>query len=269
MTTSFPIILAHGISPFDRVINPFLFGRNRENDRFNYFRNIRSTLIKDGFNVFHSRVSWAAELDRRAQDLRDEILRITDYFSKWPRVHIIAHSMAGLDSRWMIYKYRMEDHIISLTTIGTPHLGSSYADRMIRRFGWLIHAAGFLGLNLRGYRDLTRKACREFNRRTEDFEKKNGVLYQTITGVQPIEQVFFFLRPSFKIIWNEEGENDGLVSLKSAMWKKDYFLKKIEADHYNQIGWWNRGKAKVGIDRETFENQIKKLYLEIARGLKE
>ena len=132
MTTSFPIILAHGITPFDRIMNPFLFRRNRDDDRFNYFRNIRSTLIKDGFKVFHSRVSWAAELDRRAQDLKDEIIRITDYFSKWQSVHIIAHSMGGLDSRLMIYKYRMEDHIASLTTIRTPHLGSSYADYGIK-----------------------------------------------------------------------------------------------------------------------------------------
>ena len=269
MTTSFPIILAHGITPFDRIMNPFLFRRNRDDDRFNYFRNIRSTLIKDGFKVFHSRVSWAAELDRRAQDLKDEIIRITDYFSKWQRVHIIAHSMGGLDSRLMIYKYRMEDHIASLTTIGTPHLGTSYADYGIKKFGSLIHAAGYLGPNLRGFRDLTRKACRAFNRETEDFEKKNGVLYQTIAGVQTIERVFSFLKPSFKIIWDEEGENDGFVSLKSAMWKKDYFLKKIEADHYNQIGWWNRGKTKAGIDRKICEDQIKELYLEIARGLKE
>lgn len=269
MSTSYPIILAHGISPFDRVIKPFLRREKRRDDRFNYFRNIRSTLINDGFNVFHSHVSWAAELERRARDLKNEIVRITDYFSKWRRVHIIAHSMGGLDSRWMIYRYQMESHIASLTTLGTPHHGTSYADHQIKRLGGIIPAAGVVGLNLRGYLDLTQKACRAFNLELEDFEENNGVLYQTIAGAQPIDRIFFFMRPAFKIIRDKEGENDGLVSLKSAIWKEDYLLKKIDADHYNMIGWWNRSKTKAGMSKKIFEKQIKALYLEIARGLKD
>ncbi len=267
MTTSYPIILAHGITPFDRVIKPFLPREKRRNDGFNYFRNIRSTLINDGFSVFHSRVNWAGELERRAQDLKNEIVRITDYFSKWQRVHIIAHSMGGLDSRWMIYRYRMEAHIASLTTLGTPHHGSSYADYEIKRLGRIIPAAGIFGLNLRGYLDLTQKACSAFNLELKDFEENNGVLYQTIAGIQPIDRIFFFMRPSFKIIRNKEGENDGLVSLKSAMWKENYLLKKIDADHFNMIGWWNKSEAESGISKKMFEEQIKALYLEIARGL--
>jgi len=269
MPTSYPIILAHGISPFDRVIKPFLPRKKRRDDRYNYFRNIRSTLINDGFNVFHSRVSWAAELERRARDLKDEIVRITDYFSTWRRVPIIAHSMGGLDSRWMIYRYRMEAHIASLTTLGTPHHGTSYADYEYKRLGGVIPAAGVVGLNIRGYLDLTQKACSAFNLELNDFEKKNGILYQTIAGAQPIDRIFFFMRPAFKVIRDKEGENDGLVSLKSAMWKEDYLLKKIDADHFNMIGWWNRSESKAGISKKAFEERIKALYLEIARGLKD
>jgi len=269
MSTSYPFILAHGICPIDRIVIPFLGRRNRDDDRFNYFRNIRSALMDAGFTVFHSRVSWAAELDRRAQDLKDEIVRITDYFSKWPRIHIIAHSMGGLDSRWMIYKYRMEMHIASLTTIGTPHLGTSLATHRLKRFGGLIPLAGVMGLNIRGFRDLTQEACRKLNRRIGDFEEHNGVLYRTVAGVQPLDRICFFMRSGHKIIWDAEGENDGLVSLKSAKWKRRYFLKKIDADHFNQIGMWNRGQAKAGRDKKTFEKWIQGIYLEIARGLKD
>jgi len=55
-------------------------------------------------------------------DLKNEIIRITDNFSRYPRVHIIAHSMGGLDARLMIYRYRLEDRVASLTTVGTPIL---------------------------------------------------------------------------------------------------------------------------------------------------
>lgn len=169
----------------------------------------------------------------------------------------------------MIYKYRMENRIASLTTIGTPHLGSSFADRGVKKSGWLIHAAGYLGLDIRGVRALTRESCRKFNRATKAFEEKNGVLYQTIAGAQPIERIFVLFRPSFKIIWNEEGENDRLVSVKSAAWKDDYFIKKIDADHLNQIGWWDRAETKAGIDKNIFEKRIQDICLEIARGLRD
>ncbi len=191
MATSSPIILAHGICPFDKVINPLFHRDNGASDRYHYFRKIRSTLLANGFKAFHSRVSWAADLDRRALELKSEIVRITDNFTLWPKIHIIAHSMGGLDSRWMIYKYRMENRIATLTTIGTPHLGSSFADYGTKRSGWIIHAAQYLAFNLRGFKDLTRDVCKERNREINDFEEKNGVLYQTVAGTQPIERIFF------------------------------------------------------------------------------
>jgi triacylglycerol lipase len=177
--------------------------------------------------------------------------------------------MGGLDSRWMIYKYKMDDRVATLTTIGTPHLGTSCADQRLRRAGWLIRAAGCLGLNIRGFRDLTQESCRLRNHVMADFEKNNGVLYQTIAGIQPIERIFFLLRPSYRIIWEEEGENDGLVSYKSAMWKEEYFIKKIDADHLNQIGWWNKSEARAGLNRKRFEQRIQGIYLEIAQGLQD
>lgn len=124
---SFPIILAHGISPFDRVIHPFSEIDNRDDDRCHYFRKIRSSLIKNGYLAFHNRVGWTS-------DLKKEITRITKNFTRWPKVHIIAHSMGGLDARQMIFRYQMQDRIASLTTIGTPHLGTSFADWGMKRF---------------------------------------------------------------------------------------------------------------------------------------
>ena len=267
MSATLPIILAHGITPFDRVLWPFLSKDNQPNDSFHYFRKIRSRLISHGFCAFHSRVSWAGSLERRAADLRRETLRLTGDFSRWPGVHIVAHSMGGLDARLMIYRYRMEERIVSLTTIGTPHLGTAYADWGLRRFGGFIDLVRPMGVDLSGFRDLTRPACRQRNRLLEEFEEQNSVLYRTIAGAQPRERIFLPMRPSHRIIEREEGENDGLVSVASAMWKEAYFLEKIDADHFNQLGWWDWGEAKAGMDRETFEKNMRDLYLRIAQGL--
>ena len=267
MKTSLPIILSHGICPFDTIFRPFSSPDNHDDDRFHYFRKIRSTLVSNNYPAFHSRVRWASDLHRRAADLRREIIRITRNFSKWPRVHIIAHSMGGLDARMMIYKYEMQDRIGSLTTIGTPHLGTSYADWGLKRFGILLHITRPLGLNLDGLRSLTRERCQRFNEQLEGFEKNNGVLYRTVAGVQPLKRIFLPLRFSYKIIWDEEGPNDGLVSFQSAMWKAPYLLEQIDADHWNQMGWWDRSEAITGLDREGFERRIRDVYLRIAGRL--
>jgi triacylglycerol lipase len=267
MTTSYPIILAHGICPFDRLMHPLSQRDNDADDRYHYFRKIRSTLIKNGFSAYHARVSWAAGIEKRASDLRKAIFEITDQFTRWPRVHIIAHSMGGLDARWMIYRFQLQGRVASLTTIGTPHLGTSYADWGMKRLGWITGMGRYLGLELRGFENLTREFCGRFNMTLKDFEKNSGVPYQTIAGVQPIERIFVPLRPSYKIIWREEGENDGLVSFTSAMWKESYFLTKMDADHLNQIGWWDRSEAVTGVDRETFERGIRDVYVMIAAAL--
>ena len=112
----------------------------------------------------------------------------------------------------MIYKYRMQGRVRSLTTIGTPHLGTSYADWGIRRLGFLIGSAGVFGINIQGFRDLTRESCRRFNETLGSFEKDCGVRFRTVAGAQTHEKIFLPLRRSYRVILEEEGENDGLVN---------------------------------------------------------
>jgi triacylglycerol lipase len=177
--------------------------------------------------------------------------------------------MGGLDARMMLFRFRMEDRVASLTTIGTPHTGTPYADWGIKRLGWLLPVAGRFNLNLKGFADLTTAKCLHFNRITSSYERRNGVLYQTLAGAQPIERIYLPLRFPYRIISRLEGENDGLVPLSSAIWRKRYHLATIDADHLNQIGWWDRGEARSGLDREAFEAAIRRVYLEIADGLVE
>jgi len=266
---SYPIILAHGIYPFHFLFPPFLCKDNTANDGFHYFRGIRSALIGAGFKVFHSRVSWGGRLDQRANQLRDEIQKITERFARWPKVHIIAHSMGGLDARWMIYKHNFPQRIASLTTIGTPHHGSPEAERRLKRFRWVLGLAGAVGLDVSGALDLTPSACEARNRLLEPFEKTNGVIYRTVAGAQEAEDILFVARSSYRFLKEKEGDNDGLVSVSSAMWKEQYFMGTIDADHLNQIGWWDGGRAMGANTRSAFEKKIKEFYLDLAGTLSE
>jgi len=263
-----PIILAHGICPFHRFF-PFAASRdNAGDDRFHYFRHIRTTLIAHGYTALHVRVGWASSLEQRAADLRNGILQVTDHFRRWPAVHLIGHSMGGLDARYMIWRYSMADRVVSLTTVGTPHWGTAYADYRIKQAGFLIDTAGRLGVDITGFRDLTTDACRKRNKILGDFEKNNPVVYRTVAGAQPRSRIFWPLRRPFEIIWREEGDNDGLVSVKSATWQERFLLEVIDADHLNQIGWWDAGEGKAGRPREAFERGIRDVYLKLAGSLK-
>src|SRR5437660_7363437 len=55
------------------------------------------------------------------------------------RAHIIAHSMAGLDARWVITQNGMADRIASLTTIATPHRGTTVGNIAFRLRGLIPH----------------------------------------------------------------------------------------------------------------------------------
>jgi hypothetical protein len=57
------------------------------------------------------------------------------------------------------------------------------------------------------------------------------------------------------------------VSLRSAKWRDEFFVKQIDADHLNLIGWWHPWGASKDFTRKAFEQRIQKFYLEIAEGL--
>ncbi|HEX8098381.1 MAG TPA: hypothetical protein VF507_10105, partial [Pyrinomonadaceae bacterium] len=80
MANSYPIVLAHGIARFDFLAANLLrtlglFGLDLElpMDGLNYFKGIARHLRDNGYDVYQSRVSFAAPLQRRAQDLREEV----------------------------------------------------------------------------------------------------------------------------------------------------------------------------------------------------
>ena len=275
---AYPIVLAHGVCRFDKIWSSILEVDNsddKEKDRWHYFKGIRTMLIEKGYQVFHSNVSWAAGVDRRSDDL---LKNVNDILNKTraAKLNIIAHSMGGLDTRRMMFNDRKQgkihEKIASLTTVSTPHWGSSFADWGMKNLGKVIPVAGKLGLDLAAFKDLTIKTCTRYNRDPEvmEFEHQceKTTLFQTYAGKQKFTAVLDALKLSCYIVEREEGENDGLVSVKSAKWK-DRFFKGIipQADHLNELGWWDIGQLlEKERDSELLE-RIHKLYAGIAEGL--
>lgn len=122
------IVLAHGFDASDT---------NRWS-----FNGVAEALAKDGHVVHAARVQPYQSVEKRARELALHVDAAREECAERrgcdaSKVHIIAHSMGGLDARYVIAKLSDPDGVAysklvaSLTTISTPHRGSAFADKVL------------------------------------------------------------------------------------------------------------------------------------------
>jgi triacylglycerol lipase len=218
--TRYPLVFCHGMLAFSAI-------KMRMPENYNSFSSLAQSLRDRGFQAFFPQVAPTSGIVERAQQLREQIVRWTDQ-----PVNLIAHSMGGMDARYLITHLDMADRVRSLTTIGTAHRGTSLADWFITNYRNrvpLLLAMEAFGVNVDGFRDCRIGACKAFNEATPD---RPGVTYFSYGGAVPQSRVSPFLRRAWTILTPLEGPNDGMVSVKSARWGE--YLGTIAADHFAQ-----------------------------------
>jgi triacylglycerol lipase len=217
-----PIVLAHGLFGFSRIgLGPLTLTT--------YFRGIPDELRAAGNRVLVTRVHPIAGVEFRARRLGDRILRA---FPEDP-VHIIGHSMGGLDARRLLADPFWRERILSLTTIGTPHLGTFLADFAKLRVGRVYRLLDLLGLDPRGFLDITRLSARRFHRR---YRQPVDLPCFSLAGDPPKHEVTWPLQRLHAVLTELEGRNDGLVSVVSAQ-AFGTPLPCWPADHLRQMNW--------------------------------
>jgi triacylglycerol lipase len=229
-----PIILVHGLMGFNslRVLGRPVAG---------YFRGIEATLRGAGNKVFSAQLSPTAGVARRAAELRDFLRREVPTGP----VHIFAHSMGGLDARYMISRLGMAGRVLSLTTIGTPHRGSPFADWGMRQFGRFVKPLfRLVGLPDQAFYDLTTEGCRAFN---EEVPDAPGVRYFSVAGRCSAPWLGLEWLLPHAVIHGVEGPNDGLVSVASA--SHGEHTEVWEGDHLSLINWPNPQACVLGVWR--------------------
>ena len=291
-TQPYPIVLAHGIARFDVLtesllgkLNMFLWDMSLEFDRLHYFKGIASYLERHGYDVHTTSVPFAAGVEKRATELAVQIRQILAETGQ-EKVHIIGHSMGGLDARQMLYQERaMAASVASVTSIGTPHKGTVLADYALANGGDEVLAALRPFFDLDGFLTLTQVKRQAFNEVAEAWEASNPVLYQTYAGSQEFEAIMLLLKGSYQFLYEQAGDNDGLVPVSSQMWTNelvaaDGTVKRIAqrpfpvpVDHLNEIGWWDLQELSsprwwhwnLRQEKKAFETAVKEAYLEIVR----
>ncbi|GAM20778.1 hypothetical protein SAMD00019534_039530 [Acytostelium subglobosum LB1] len=247
-----PLLLLHGLFGF-RELGPFV-----------YFHGITEPLKSLGAKVVATRVHPTDSIANRAAQLQTQLSQVLKQYNT-DKVHVIAHSMGGLDARYLINKLDWERNIMSLTTLATPHRGSYIADWSVLNIKQKLKIESLfkvLDIPLLAIDQLTPQYINEcFNPEITDVP---DVQYKSYGAWKQFESKFSYLYYFGQLLAEREGRNDGLVSMDSARWGQS-FNEIPNCDHINIINW---SESKFDI-MPTYQKILSDLYhLEQQRELK-
>jgi triacylglycerol lipase len=220
-----PIVLIHGL------------GARQNIGPLRYFSHLPELLAKAGTEVLLADIHPWHSLETRTEELKAQInARFPD-----GKVNLLGHSMGGLDARHVVAKGGFAERVASVTSVGSPHRGTSVGDFVLKTLPETARLAieeliNVFGLSNQGLQQMTREHV--MNTLAPELGDAAGVAYFSATTV--IRNPAF--RNSLPVFWLPhrlihaiEGENDGFVSEESAKWGEH--IVTDYGDHYAQIGY--------------------------------
>lgn len=255
-STRAPIVLHHGFMGSDTNIWSY--------------NGVADALREDGHRVFQSEVAPFHSVDTRASQLGEQIDAVLAEYGA-EDVNLVAHSMGGLDARYLVSELGYDDRVASVTTISSPHRGTRIADAYLglapeATDGAVDALAELVGdafsdvgehADIRAaMRDLSTEGVEQFN---EQHPNVDGVYYQSWAGVSSVlgieidgidevceDKLLMHdgeLDRMDGLLWavaaivaggTELAINDGMARVSSAKWGN--FRGCIPADHLDQVG---------------------------------
>jgi triacylglycerol lipase len=240
--TRYPVVLLHGFLGFDEIL------------QVEYFYRVRRDYQNNCVKVFTPSVNPVTYIHKRAEELAPQIDRILAR-TKAEKVNIIAHSMGGLDARYLISSLGYGDRIASVTTIGTPHRGTPVPEMiwsilgkgdhvLYDAFEFLVAGVVTKGKHQPSELDLQAALWNLSPEFLNDYfnpanTNDERVYYQSYAGMSSVTALTTgdFLDPvliPFNLAFLGWGKNDGLVSTSSAKWGN--FRGILRSDHIDLIG---------------------------------
>lgn len=258
--TNYPILMVHGV--FFRDIR-----------FFNYWGRIPKELMRNGAVIYYGNQQSAASVEVCGQELADRVKQLAAE-TGCGKFNVIAHSKGGLDMRCAISQYGAADYVASLTTINTPHRGCLFADYLLdkapenlrrflaERYNKTLRKLGDASPDFLGaVTDLTAARCEERNRVLPDCGQ---VYYQSVAAsMKRARSGRFPLNMTYHLAQYFDGENDGLVSIESALWGNVYGIVR---------GNGKRGVSHgdmIDLNRENIrEFDVREFYVNLVADLK-
>jgi triacylglycerol lipase len=271
----YPIVLMHGF--------------NAAPDSFWSYNQVEEALRADGHTVYELETYPFRPVADRAQVI---VARLDEIFAETgaDKVHLVAHSMGGLDARYVVSTLGYGDRVASVTTLATPHRGTPVADFAMGPSSWAPDAINALAEAwgktysdvasdpdiVGALIDLSEAHAPEFDGQNPDDDR---VMYFSWGGVATVagtsytsaheeacngllarregdssDRVHVMLYASHAVVAAQDGEvaSDGLVPTKSMHW--GHFRGCLPTDHFEIVGQGgpDGGNGRTGFDHFRF-----------------
>ncbi|MDB5226683.1 MAG: alpha/beta hydrolase [Bacteroidota bacterium] len=234
--TKYPVILVSGL------------GFHDQSRLLNYWTGIPDFLKLHGCDVYTAQQEAFISIPDNAIKLKFRILDILEKTKK-DKINIIGHSKGGLEARYLASRLQMDEHISSVTTLGSPHRGTHLADIILGRLPLPKFAtARLVNLyatlmgdkrpdSLRAVVQVTTEGMKQFNEEVPDSSK---VYYQSYASHVNKDYPNILWKTIAYIIRPYEGKNDGMVGIESCKWGNYRGLIETEAassvSHADMVG---------------------------------
>ncbi|TYP92699.1 triacylglycerol lipase [Fodinibius salinus] len=257
ITLQHPILLCHGYGAIATLVKP------------SPLYDVSMLLRSHNVLAFAPNIVPYAKIETRAESWVQVIENLAEK-STTGKINIIAHSMGGLDIRYALSKLGIAEHVASFTTVSTPHRGTSLAeltlktpnairDKMADFLDWMgdrIYPK-IKSDSVGSAEQLTRQYASEvFNPEIKDVPGIPYYSYSSAVGKGTQNPIRVIARYQNKHIFEEEGPNDGMVSVKSAKWGEH--IKTCGLSHLEQLD------MRLKDDRKPI---YKKFWVDIAKTL--
>lgn len=263
--TLYPILLVHGMGFRDRR-------------HLCYWGRIPKILEQNGARVYFGCQDSSGSVEGNALQLKAALNRVLTETGA-EKVNIIAHSKGGLEARYLISTMGYGDRVASLTTLSTPHNGSVTVDKLLR-FPTSAVKAGCKAADLwfRALGDkspdtysavntFTTEAAKKFNSENPDDPR---VYYQSYAFVMDRAASDIFMMIPWAVVNHFEGENDGLLTPKSAEWTNFKGIYRGSGrrgiSHCDEVDMRRRG-CKITSGKDSMDD-IAEFYLKTVIDLK-
>lgn len=255
----YPLFLCHGYGGIAGLVRP------------SPLHNPCMSLRSYGIHAFAPNIVPYAKISVRAEQWAEKIDQLKEQYG-YEKFNVVGHSMGGLDMRFAISHLGIEKSVASLTTVATPHRGTTLAeliltapgvikDRLGEVFDWFGESIfpSSKSSSVEAVEQLTRQyVCEEFNPNNPDNDRIEYYSFSAAVGKgtnQPLNPIY---RYQNQHIFGLEGKNDSFVSVESAIWGKH--LQTVPLSHMEQID------LQVSKERQKYVDQF---WIDLVFNLKE
>jgi triacylglycerol lipase len=252
-----PVLLCHGYGAIASLVKP------------SPLYDIAMLLRTHHVTTFAPNIVPYAKIETRAQSWVHLIEQLTSKQSI-DKLNIIAHSMGGLDIRYALAKLDIAPQVASFTTICTPHRGTSLAELTLKTPDAIRDKlADFLDWmgdriyphtksdSVASAAQLTRRyVSEELNPHITNQPDIPYYSYSSAVGKGTSHPIKVMGKYQNNHIYEQEGLNDGMVSVKSAKWGEH--IKTGTLSHLEQM------HVRIKNDREEV---YRKFWLDVIQML--